>query len=403
MSDSEKPLLPAEELLVRLTPAIRGRLAKIALVVCDVDGVLTDGRLVYGPEGETRKTFHVRDGMGIRLLMENGIEVAIITARSGKAISARFKDLGVKHVKQGRGDKGVALEELMDSLGYDREQVAYIGDDVLDVPAIELASVGISVQDGHSVAREAADWVTQTSGGQGAVREVADTILVSRAGTPLRVVHGAGSCMLPRYTQERNARVEQGRLALTEEAMAIRNVADGLNESFDRAVQMILDTGGHVVVSGLGKSGHIGKKIAATLASTGTPAFYMHPVEAYHGDLGMIRGGEVALLLSYSGQSEEVIRLIPTLKNLEIPIIAMVGDVESPVAEAADIVIEVSVEREACPHNLAPTTSSVVSLALGDALAVVLMQERKFTEADFAKRHPGGALGRRLEDVGSDV
>jgi len=180
-------------------------------------------------------------------------------------------------------------------------------------------------------------------------------------------------------------------------------VANRLDASFDAAVDLILNAGGHVVVSGLGKSGHIGKKIAATLASTGTPAFFMHPVEAYHGDLGMIRGGEVALLMSYSGQTEEVVRLLPVLKKLQVPIIAMVGKLDSPVAQAADIVLEVSVNKETCPHNLAPTTSSVVSLALGDALAVVLMQEREFSEADFAERHPGGALGRRLLGSVSDL
>jgi len=170
----------AEALIARVSPEVRRRLDQITLLVCDVDGVLTDGRLVYGTNGESQKTFHVRDGMGMRLLMDNGVDVAIITARCGGAISARMTDLGVEHVKQGRSDKGVALMELLETLNRKAAHVAYIGDDVLDVPAIEQAGVGITVSDGHWMAKLAADWITQTSGGHGAVRELADTILVSR-------------------------------------------------------------------------------------------------------------------------------------------------------------------------------------------------------------------------------
>jgi len=190
---------------------------------------------------------------------------------------------------------------------------------------------------------------------------------------------------------------------LADKAAALARIASGLNENFDRAVQLILDSDRHVVVTGVGKSGLIGKKIAATLASTGTPSFFMHPVEAYHGDLGMLTGGEVVLLLSYSGRTEEVVRLLPVLKRLGVKTIAMVGVLDSPVALAADVVLHVDIKRETCPHNLAPTTSAVGTLALGDALAVVLMQERRFSAADFASLHPGGSLGRRLLGAVSDV
>ena len=192
------------------------------------------------------------------------------------------------------------------------------------------------------------------------------------------------------------ARVDRAKQVLHEESAALSHVEANLDQNFSRAVELIRDSSGHLIVSGMGKSGLIGKKIAATFASTGTPSFFMHPVEAYHGDLGMIRGGEVVLLISYSGRSEEIVRLLPVLSSLDVSIIALVGDTNSPVARAADVVIDVSVKREACPHNLAPTSSATATLAMGDALAVVLMEEREFSAADFARRHPGGDLGRRL-------
>ncbi len=192
------------------------------------------------------------------------------------------------------------------------------------------------------------------------------------------------------------SRVERARQVLSEESRALAFVEQNLGAEFSRAIELIRESQGHLIVSGMGKSGLIGKKLAATFASTGTPSFFMHPVEAYHGDLGMIRGGEVVLLISYSGRSEEIVRLLPVLRSLDVSIIALVGDTNSPVARAADVVLDVSVKREACPHNLAPTSSATASLAMGDALAVVLMEEREFTAADFARRHPGGDLGRRL-------
>lgn len=201
----------------------------------------------------------------------------------------------------------------------------------------------------------------------------------------------------PRRTERLGeARVSRARQVLREESAALAHVEANLDEAFSSAVELIRESKSHLIVSGMGKSGLIGKKLAATFASTGTPSFFMHPVEAYHGDLGMIRGGEVVLLISYSGRSEEIVRLLPVLRSLDVRIIALVGDTNSPVARAADVILDVSVKREACPHNLAPTSSATATLAMGDALAVVLMEEREFTAADFARRHPGGDLGRRL-------
>ena len=162
--------------------SISEKLAKIRLLVCDVDGVLTDGRLTYGDGGEAVKTFHVRDGMGLRLLMENGVEVGIITARSGAAVAKRMSDLKIQHVAQGRGDKGVALQELLERLDVAADEAAYIGDDVIDLPAIRMAGVGATVADGHDSVKAEADYVTQRGGGQGAVRELCDAILEARIG-----------------------------------------------------------------------------------------------------------------------------------------------------------------------------------------------------------------------------
>lgn len=163
-------------------PELHAKLAKIRLLVCDVDGVLTDGRLTYSDGGESVKTFHARDGMGLRLLMENGIEVGIITARSGAAVAKRMSDLNIKHVAQGRGDKAAALEELLVQVGVPAEAVAYVGDDIIDIPAIRMAGLGIAVADAHRVVREEADAVTALGGGQGAVREICDAILEAQGG-----------------------------------------------------------------------------------------------------------------------------------------------------------------------------------------------------------------------------
>ncbi len=183
---------------------------------------------------------------------------------------------------------------------------------------------------------------------------------------------------------------------LQTEARAIQGLTDRLDRRFVAACEMMLGCQGHLIVTGMGKSGHIGHKIAATLASTGTPAFFVHPAEASHGDLGMIRREDLLLALSNSGETEEVLRLLPVLKRLGIGLIAMTGKPGSTLARHADIHLDTSVDQEACPLGLAPTASTSAQLALGDALAVALLDARGFTAEDFARSHPGGKLGRRL-------
>jgi arabinose-5-phosphate isomerase len=194
----------------------------------------------------------------------------------------------------------------------------------------------------------------------------------------------------------RMSSINVGKEVFEVQARALEAAATRLNDVFDQAVNMILETPGRVVVSGMGKSGIIGNKIAATLASTGTPSFAVHPAEAYHGDLGMFTAADVAILISYSGETEEVIRLIPSLRHFGVKTIAMVGNPDSTLGRNCDLVLDVSVEREACPNNLAPTTSTTVTLAMGDALAVALIERRDFQPHDFAVFHPGGSLGKRL-------
>lgn len=180
------------------------------------------------------------------------------------------------------------------------------------------------------------------------------------------------------------------------EARAVADLADRLDGAFTRACETVLSCEGRVVVLGVGKSGHIGTKIAATLASTGTPAFFVHAAEAGHGDLGMITGQDVVLVLSNSGETDEVKALLPVLKRLGVDIIAFTGNPESYLARYADIHVNVAVSQEACPLGLAPTSSTTASLVMGDALAVALLKTRGFTREDFALSHPGGQLGRRL-------
>lgn len=199
-----------------------------------------------------------------------------------------------------------------------------------------------------------------------------------------------------RVLEALEARVEQAREVLRQQAAAIAALAQRLDDSFDRAIELLHRTPGHVVISGMGKSGLIGQKIAATFASTGTPSFFVHPAEAYHGDLGMITAQNTVVLLSYSGETEEVVRLLPHLRRMRVPLIGLVGCMDSTLAREVDVALDVSVAREACPNNLAPTSSTLAALAMGDALAVALIHERKFGPHDFARFHPGGSLGRRL-------
>ena len=190
---------------------------------------------------------------------------------------------------------------------------------------------------------------------------------------------------------------ELGRAVIDTEAQAISGLTAQVNKpSFTQACQLMLACAGRVVVIGMGKSGHIAGKIAATLASTGTPAFFVHPGEASHGDLGMITGADVVLALSNSGETHEIITILPIIKRLNVPLIALTGNPGSTLAQAAKAHIDVAVKKEACPLGLAPTASTTAALAMGDALAVAMLETRGFTEEDFARSHPGGTLGRRL-------
>ncbi|MBI5420280.1 MAG: KpsF/GutQ family sugar-phosphate isomerase [Deltaproteobacteria bacterium] len=193
----------------------------------------------------------------------------------------------------------------------------------------------------------------------------------------------------------------KGRAArvLAVEAEGIAGLREKLDENFTRAVEMLLHAPGKVIVTGMGKSGLIGRKIAATLASTGTPAFFLHPAEGIHGDIGMVNKGDVVIALSNSGETLEVVRLLPVFKRLGLSLIALTGNPGSTLARHADAAIDVGVREEACPMGLAPTASTTAALAMGDALAVVLFEEKGFSEQDFAMLHPGGMLGRRLLTV----
>jgi len=194
-----------------------------------------------------------------------------------------------------------------------------------------------------------------------------------------------------------HARVlELAREVLRIEAGAVQALVGRVGDAFLAAVTTILASEGRVVVTGMGKSGHVGGKIASTLASTGTPAFFMHPGEASHGDLGMIAAGDVVIAISNSGESEEILRILPLIKRRGAKVIAVTGDARSTLAAESDIHLDAAVEKEACPMNLAPTASTTAVLALGDALAVALLEARGFGSEDFALHHPGGALGRRL-------
>lgn len=193
------------------------------------------------------------------------------------------------------------------------------------------------------------------------------------------------------------------RETLTIEADAIAAMASRLSDAFAHAVDAVLSSSGRLVVMGMGKSGHVGRKLAATFASTGTPAFFVHPAEASHGDLGMITAADVVLAISNSGESDELTAIIPLIKRMGVKLLAMTGRANSTLGRHADIVLDTSVAREACPHNLAPTASTTAQLAMGDALAIALLNARGFRPDDFARSHPGGSLGRKLLTLVSDI
>lgn len=190
--------------------------------------------------------------------------------------------------------------------------------------------------------------------------------------------------------------IERGRRVLTVEADAVRAIAERLDDSFARAVDLLASRHGRVVVSGVGKSGLVARKIAATLTSTGTPAVFLHPVDSLHGDMGLVGRDDVAILLSKSGESEELFGLVGQLKRLGVPLVLITAQLDSALARQADVRLDTAVAEEACPHDLAPTASTTAMLALGDALAMTLLEVKGFSAADFAAVHPGGALGRQL-------
>lgn len=187
-----------------------------------------------------------------------------------------------------------------------------------------------------------------------------------------------------------------GLAVIETEAQAVFELTQRINEQFEQACKLLLACQGRIVVTGMGKSGHIGKKIAATLASTGSPAFFMHPGEASHGDFGMITRQDIVLAISHSGHTHELVTLLPLLKRLGVPLISMTGHPDSTLAQSSNVHLDVSIKQEACPLGLAPTTSTTVALVMGDALAISLLQARGFTADDFARSHPGGSLGKKI-------
>lgn len=201
----------------------------------------------------------------------------------------------------------------------------------------------------------------------------------------------------------RNKLLQYGRELLELELYEAQKLPTRLGDDFVKACELILSIKGKVVVSGIGKSGHIGKKIAASLASTGTPAFFMHPSEALHGDLGMVTENDIVILISYSGRAKEFNLIFPILKEMKVPVIAITGGLTSPLAKSADALLDISIEKEACPMGLAPTSSSTNTLLMGDALAIALMRIKEFKEEDFARSHPAGSLGAKLLNHVKDV
>lgn len=190
--------------------------------------------------------------------------------------------------------------------------------------------------------------------------------------------------------------IAKGKDVVRIEAEAVNNLIDGINENFAKTVELIYNSSGRVVFTGMGKSGLIARKIVATLNSTGTAAIFMHPTDALHGDLGMVRNDDTVILISKSGNTEELLNLVPMFKRIGVNIIGMLGESESKLARDCDLILNVSVKEEACPHDLAPTSSTTASLVMGDALAIALLEKRGFTAEDFAFLHPGGSLGKRL-------
>jgi arabinose-5-phosphate isomerase len=208
---------------------------------------------------------------------------------------------------------------------------------------------------------------------------------------------------MPGESRDLDQALAKARDAIAIEAAAVEALSARIDDSFGRAIELILDCSGRVVVTGMGKSGAVGRKLAATLASTGTPALFLHPSEGLHGDLGMVAAGDVLIVLSQSGWTDEVKEIISAMKRIAVPVIAFTGRVPSPLADQAEVTVNVSVEREACPLGLAPTASTTVQMAMGDALAAAVMTARQFSREDFAALHPGGQLGHKAGKSVADL
>ncbi len=200
-----------------------------------------------------------------------------------------------------------------------------------------------------------------------------------------------------------NNSIKLAQKVFKEQAQALLKISENISEEYTKAISILLETKGKVIVSGMGKSGHIGRKIAASLSSTGSSSFFVHPGEAYHGDLGMFQKDDTAILISYSGETDELVKIVPVLKKIGLKIISITGKRKSTLAKHSDAVLLVEVEKESCPHNLAPTTSTTATLAMGDAITITLMTLKKFKPEDFAFRHPGGSLGRQLLTTVKDL
>ncbi|RMH65269.1 MAG: KpsF/GutQ family sugar-phosphate isomerase [Calditrichaeota bacterium] len=197
--------------------------------------------------------------------------------------------------------------------------------------------------------------------------------------------------------------IESAKKVIRIERESLKALENRIGANFEKAARLILESSGRVIITGMGKSGHIGKKMAATLASTGTTSYFLHPAEGLHGDLGMVQRHDVVIAISKSGETEELLHILPTIRRLDVPVIAMTGNPESTLARNAYVSLDISVREEACPHDLAPTSSTTVTLVMGDALAIALLEARGFTPDDFALLHPGGSLGKKLLLKVSDV
>ena len=402
---------------------------RIRWVGFDVDGVLTDGGVLLGDVDGRRvelKRYDIQDGLGILLLRMAGIKVGIVTGRVSESVRLRASELGVDDLVQDpRARKLPALRTIAANRALALDEMAFVGDDLPDVPALRAVGLAAVVDNATSDLRDLGHVRLSRAGGAGAVREFSELLLrargewddarralrrepgggrrAGRRGTMTAIAAMAAPSSRPATSLSDADLLEIGRQVLALEGEAVRTAGARLDEEFARAVRLVARARGRVIVAGVGKSGHVARKIAATLTSTGTAATFLHPVEGLHGDLGIVGPDDVALLLSKSGETAELLPLLQPLERFGVPTVAIVGRLDSTLGRHCDVVLDASVREEACPHDLAPTTSTTVALAIGDALAVALLQANGFRREDFARLHPGGALGQRLLTRVSDV